>query len=310
MKKILAMILSLTLVCAVATGCDSSSSTNDTNSSSSSSQAETTSKTTTTTSETTTTTTTMATTETTTTTAETQPTATQASETEKTDPAMLNTLTYKMQKSLEAKQFAIDMTMTYMTLNIPVKTKTMNDNSYFSMDMSAFGGEAMPTEIYTIDGKTYAVNPATKTYSVSDGSGNTQFNLNISNSFTSGSTKFVGKREENGMVIETLSVTQKTAQGENKVTQTEIYFDKATSTPKKIEATQNGVKSVVTFNSFVIGPQEIKLPDLTGWTKTEANQGTSPLPFLINGGGQSGAQTTQSTQSTQGPQDTQDPLGD
>lgn len=292
MKRILAMILALSLVCAAA-GCESSSSSKDT-SSTSSSQAET-SETTTTSSETTTTTTTQTTTETTTTTAtsQTQQTTLETIEDEKPDPAMLNTLTYKMQTDLSKKQFAIDMTMTYFNMNVPIKCRVMNENSYFSMDMSAFGGESMPTESYVIDGMSYAVNPATKTYSASQNSGNQMSGISIVDIITTGNAKFVSSREENGMVIENLSITQKTAQGTTKVTQSEITFDKATSAPKKIEAVQNGIKSTVIFNSYAVGPQEIKLPDLTGWTKVEANQGTSQLPFMTQGGGQNGTQGNQ-----------------
>ena len=305
MKKIIAAVVSLALVLAMATGCsDSSSSSADTANTASNSQAENSSEaqTTTTTAATTTETTAESATETTpqtttetttqttteTTTSETEQTTIETIESEKLDPAFEKSLTHKMQKTLASKQFAMELNMTYMTMNIPIKCIENGKDSYISMNMAAFGGEDTPTEIYNISGKTYAVNSAAKTYSELDGSNSQSGTVSAENIIPSGGYKFISSKEENGMIIETIEIDNMSAQGTAKKTKTEFYFDKATGLPKKIEAEQNGVKSTITFTKFEIGAKEIKLPDLTGWTKQDAGRGQSVMPFMSNGGGQSG----------------------
>ena len=140
------------------------------------------------------------------------------------------------------------------------------------MDMSMFGGESVPTETYVIDGKSYSLNPATKTYSVTDNSVTSDQGFSfIVDSVLPDNFRFIKSEEKDGMIAETIMTKSQTAMGTTTEAETVLYYDKNTKLLKKAEASSNGVKSVAEISKFEIGNQKIVLPDLTGWKKTEGS---------------------------------------
>lgn len=300
MKKILAALLALTITCAVAAGCSDSSSGSDAAASSaaSSSQSDSTAdgssnqdtsesqaETTTTTAETTTTTS-----QTTAATTLTEETTTRSPEEQ---AAFEKSYTSNMQNALKAKNFGMELTITYPmgNISIPIKFRVSGSNSYMSMDMSSFGGEAVPTETYVIDGKSYSLNPATKSYTVMENSASSDQGFSfVVDSVLPENFRFVKAEEKDGLVAETIMIKSQTAMGSSSENETVLYYDKNTKLLKKAEASSNGMKTVAEISKFEIGNQKIQLPDLTGWKQTQGSSAAQMqmTPGSIqNPGGQS-----------------------
>lgn len=287
MKKILSAILALTMVCAFA-GCNESSSASDiskTKESENTSSAviddstESPAETSPSVSEPDDTTQPTDPTETGEVTQPTTPSDTTTSSTAEQQPseAFKNSYTYKFQQTTKSAAYSMGMTMEYMGTKIPLTFEINGQDFHMVMNMSAFGGET-ETETYYVGGNTYALNRATKTYSVTQGeSGAT---MQTSPDVTpAGDVEFISSSEENGMIVEKMKITTHNASGAAVSSDATYYYDKATGEPKKVVAVSGGVTSTVEITSFKAGAPTITLPDFTGWTKIDSSQ-------LMTGNGQ------------------------
>lgn len=276
MKKLVALLLAISITCAFA-GCseDSSDTGAKTSSSASSSLSESSnteeSKTEESKKEETTTTTTTA--QETTTTKETTAEQTTSSEKETTKQGgsgikFEDSYTYKFQQQSASSAFAMNMSMKYMGVEMPIEfQKNGND---FHLKMSASMGQvSYVQEYYVVGGKTYILDPSKKTYSETQGT-----NAGISGVTTlvpEGTFEVLSSKEENGQIVEVVKVKQKSASGKESTTDATYYYDKATGAPKKIDVKSSTTSTSVNITKFEVGAQTIKLPDLTGWTKKNSS---------------------------------------
>lgn len=177
--------------------------------------------------------------------------------------------TYKFQQLSASKSYSIEMSMDYMGMKVPLKFEINKKNFHMVMDMTQFGGEAN-TETYYIDGKTYALLPSNKMYSLTEGEVNNQF-ADSADLSPNGDIQFISSTEENGMIVEKLKVTTDNPSGGKVTSDATYYYDKASGEPKKVVAAVNGMTSTIEITSFKVGEQNIVLPDLSGWTRVDAN---------------------------------------
>ena len=73
------------------------------------------------------------------------------------------------------------------------------------------------------------------------------------------------------VIVEKLKVTTDNPSGGKVTSDATYYYDKASGEPKKVVAAVNGMTSTIEITSFKVGEQNIVLPDLSGWTRVDAN---------------------------------------
>ncbi len=282
MKKLIALLLAVSITCAVATGCseDSSETGAKTTSSSSSSLSDSsseqdpldpsssTAEDSKEEEETTTTTTTSATEQETTTTKESASSEKETTTTKQGGGSTIkfeDTYTYKFQQQASSSALAMDLSMKYAGIDMPIEFKKNGNDFYFKMSVSQ-GQVSVVQEYYYINGTTYSLNAKNKTYTETKG---TAANVgSVTNLVPQGSFDVVSSKEENGLIAETVKIKQTSAAGKVSTAEATYYYDKASGEPKKMDVTTSGIKTTVTVTKFEVGAQTIKLPDLTGWTKS------------------------------------------
>lgn len=191
---------------------------------------------------------------------------------------------------LQSKHFSLDVTITSPDYDSEAGMVLEFCDSDYHMSIS---DEEMSIEMYLIGEKMYLLDSTTKSYSVMDYSAElygeedpTASGFGIQEGY-----EFVGSEEtEDGLICETYeaavddmydfdtdSADESAAEEETEKDIYKYYFNKETGDLVKLVATQYGVDTVVTVNSFSTDITEIALPDLTDWTEesygTEVSDG-------------------------------------
>ena len=184
--------------------------------------------------------------------------------------------TYKFQQQSASKAFAMNMSMNYYGIEMPIEFQKNGDD--FHLKMTAASGQvSVVNDYYVIAGKTYILDAAKKSYS--EYAGASANVAGVTNLVPEGTFEVLSSKEENGQIVEAIRINQTSTDttGANKVTSVDAtyYFDKATGEPRKIDVNTSGVKTSVSVTKFQVGPQTIKLPDLTGWTKKDNSAATT-----------------------------------
>lgn len=270
MKKILALIVALGMTCALVTGCsEDSTSTNGKTESSSSASSDADSSSSNSlliedhdSSE-----------DSSSSDGSSQQDTTQASEKDPTsdssaaqpaDPAMKfeDSYTYKFQQQLMTKTFSLQMEQEIMGTDSKIEL-VMNGNDFLMRDISDNTSSDQESAYYGIGNVVYMLDGANKQYAKYEGSNDIS---DTANPVPEGKYEVLSQTEQGGLIAEKLRVTDTNSMGKEVTSEVTYYYDKASGAPKKMEGTDGGVTQTVTILKFEVGPQTIKLPDLTGWT--------------------------------------------
>ena len=248
MKKFIAVVCALTLSCAMFASCGKKDSKKDDSSKSVTTDAETSEK-------------------------------ADSSEADKDEGE--NTLTKAYCDSLEARKFKIKMSTTSDNGDDSVATVEMNGDNY----CLSIGEGEMKTDLYVIDGVTYVLKYADKTYSKQEHLDSllmsikpTDYAMGIEEGY-----KFISSETtDDGLICETyyapdlFSGEIPTNAEDGNVTEYKYYFKPDGTYPEKVVMSAYGMVQTTIFESFTLDAGEIVLPDLEGWTDdTEAEASTS-----------------------------------
>lgn len=249
MKKIAAVIISLIMTCAVATGCGSSDSSSSSSSSSTSSSAA----------------------------------SDSASEKASDESTSEKTLAEQFSEKLGTSKYSLEVAVNIeQTYDVEMTVSVDGKNSYMKMEKS---GQTI--EIYSIDGTTYTLDSTEKTYYTSESQGNI-FSASDTVGLPEGYTFVTSEKTDDGLTCETYTLTDgedaleediENAEGvssteetdsskDESVTTLKYYFDKD-GNPTKAEMENSDEKMTVEIKSFTTENVKIELPDLSEWTKME-----------------------------------------
>ncbi len=171
---------------------------------------------------------------------------------------------YKFMQKLDTEPFEMEVVLDFMGTKM---TSLMRKNSEatYAQTTSLLDGEI--EETYTIGGKSYVLNPSKKTYhEEADEAGADSI---LSMMFAEGASyEVVSTNEDSGLIIERIKITEKDGD-QTKTSEGTFKFSKATGILVSVENENSEIKIAVEIKSFKVGPQEIKLPDLSDWTKED-----------------------------------------
>ncbi len=171
---------------------------------------------------------------------------------------------YKFLQKIDNEPFEMDAEMKSIIMNVSFQMRKNKDASYIKTT-SANGTE----ETYTVGGKTYVLDAEKKTYRIDpDASGPQSIIANMT--AEGNSYEVVNTNEDSGMIIEHIRITEK---GEDDPMISEYIFKFSKQGDLLfIEDSYGGNIMSLKVNKFETGPQEIKLPDLTGWTEEKDDE--------------------------------------
>ena len=169
---------------------------------------------------------------------------------------------YKFMQKLETESFETEIELDFMGGKTTSLIKKNNEAMY-AKTTSPLDGE--DEETYKVGGTTYVLNPTEHTYREETDETADFLSVLFSNSV---SYEVISTTEENGLIVERIKITEK--EGDNPKSSESIFrFNKETGDLVSTESENGGMKMSAIIKSFKTGPLEIKLPDLSDWTKED-----------------------------------------
>ena len=171
---------------------------------------------------------------------------------------------YKFLQKLDTESFETEIELNFMGGKTTSLIKK-NSEAMYAKTTSPLDGEV--EETYKVGGKTYVLNPAEKTYREENGVEGIGSILSL---MLADDTRYevISTDENSGLIIERIKMITKDGDQE-KSSESVFRFSKATGALVSTESENGGMKMSAEFKSFKTGPLEIKLPDLSDWTKED-----------------------------------------
>jgi hypothetical protein len=187
-----------------------------------------------------------------------------------------NTLTKAFCDSLAAKKFKLTMVTSSDMFDDSTTTVEMNGDNY----RLSIGEGDMQTDLYLIDGVMYVLYFSEKTYIKEENPDDMYLNIDpqtYAMGLEDGYVFVSSETTDDGLICETyhapdlFSGVIPTNEEDGEATVYKYYFKPDGTYPEKVTMSAYDMEQTTTFTDFSLDVEEIKLPDLTGWTDdTEA----------------------------------------